>query len=815
MPSKDSVQLSLKRAAPDQRLSVGLIVRWFALTWLQLFFVLPVRLFIEFIAFRWFSPVVHHVGRPLAAHFLIKVAQFNVTRGVPAQIRILVNGTRSYAIAHATPAFLKAGKGWARKVEVNGTAGWWISNPQHDQAKADVVVYFIHGGAFLFDSGANSHEFFLSVIQDIKAKHGLNASVFALDYKLPPEYCYPSQLIEALAGYHYLVNGVGIPENKVIVAGDSAGGNLAEALLLHLARPADVVNVPEELGPTPNQPGGVLLVSPYHNLYSASHSLKTNSTFDLLDSTVAARAAFSYIGAADRLPASYQFKMPSLSPLFLVMSPQRDLPHPAEHLKGVFGFSDIERVELFASPYVNPAVQRDASWWKEAMPGGGRTMVTWGGIEILADDCEELYKQLDQAGVEPAKLYKELGIHDWVLHDWSLPLSWRTKTKGAEGSFYYGRDRVVDLLNLVASSAKSASSASQRKALESAHVPSAHKEAKTTARPDTNDDDESTSTASSKQQQQQQQAFLDRATAPKAPSPSSDSSYAHVAADDSDVAPDAPVVAEGEQATIISVEEQKERAEREEEAHDQAPATGRPSFADVAADNEHVAPDAPVVAEGEQAKIVSVEEQKEQAKREEEAHKQAPTTRGPSFAAVAADDSHVDASAPVVAEGEGATIDRSRAAEPDHDDEPQPSAKVETQPAQTDSEPASSPTVSHAELDSPQHEHGREPSHLSAEAPAFEPAHSAHEPEQPATTSAPSKSAKKKQKQKAAKAKAKAAATSSLSSGPAPVPAPSVAAAAAPNGAGSYAAIAAHDDHVGADAPVVAEGEGDTIHRRE
>ncbi|GAA5933093.1 hypothetical protein JCM3775_005311 [Rhodotorula graminis] len=765
MYSKDSVQLSLKRAAPDQRLSVGLFVRWFALIWLQVFFILPARLFIEFIAFRWFSPVVHHVGRPLFAHFLIKLTQFNVTRGVPAQIRILVNSTRSYALAHATPTFLKAGKGWARKVQVNGTAGWWIGDPQHDQAKADVVVYFIHGGAFLFDSGANSHEFFLSVIQDIKDKHGLDASVFALDYELPPEYCYPSQLVEALAGYHYLVNNVGISESKVIVAGDSAGGNLAEALLLHLARPADEVKLPEELGATPKQPGGVLLVSPYHNLYSASHSLKTNGTFDLLDSTLAARAAFSYIGAADRLPASYQFQMPSLSPLYLVMSPQRDLPHPAEHLAGVFGFSDIEGIELFRSPYVNPAVQRDASWWKEAMPGGGRTMVTWGGVEILADDCEELYNQLEQAGVEPAKLYKELGIHDWVLHDWFLPLSWRTKTKGAEGSFYYGRDRVVDLLNLVASSAKSAESASQRKALESAHVASAH-EAKTTAPAGQDDgDNESTSVSSSKQQQQQQQAFLDRATTPKAPSAPGDSSFADVAADSEHMAPDAPVVAEGEQATIVSVEEQKERAEREQEAHDQAP-----------------------------------------------------TTRGPSFAHVAADDSHVAPDAPVVAEGEGATIERSRAGEPAHNGEPQPSTSIETQPAQTDSEAASSPTVSHVELDSPQneHEHGheREPSHLSAEAPAFEPAHPAREPEQPAA-SASSKSAKKKQKQRA-KAKAKAAASSSLSSsGPAPVPAPSAAASTAPNGSGSYAAIASHDDHVAADAPVVAEGEGDTIHRRE
>lgn len=115
-------------------------------------FVLPTRLFFEFVVFRWFSPIVQHVGRPLVAHFFIKLVHFNVTRSVPAQIRILVNSTRSYALAHATPTFLKAGKGWARKVEVNGTKGWWIGDSKNDKSKDDVVVYFIHGGAFLCGS---------------------------------------------------------------------------------------------------------------------------------------------------------------------------------------------------------------------------------------------------------------------------------------------------------------------------------------------------------------------------------------------------------------------------------------------------------------------------------------------------------------------------------------------------------------------------------------------------------------------------------------------------------------------------------------
>lgn len=66
---------------------------------------------------------------------------------------------------------------------------------------------------------------------------------------------YPSQLIELLAGYHYLVNTCGISEDKICISGDSAGGNLVAAFLLHLARPNPAIRVPSSLGPTPRRPG--------------------------------------------------------------------------------------------------------------------------------------------------------------------------------------------------------------------------------------------------------------------------------------------------------------------------------------------------------------------------------------------------------------------------------------------------------------------------------------------------------------------------------------------------------------------------------
>ena len=105
-----------------------------------------------------------------------------------------------------------------------------------------------------FDSGTNAQVFFLDAINSLKKEHGVAASVFFLDYRLAPEYKYPSQLIETLAGYHYLVNSLGISESKIVLGGDSAGANLASAFLLHLARPNPAIKVPESLGQTPKRP---------------------------------------------------------------------------------------------------------------------------------------------------------------------------------------------------------------------------------------------------------------------------------------------------------------------------------------------------------------------------------------------------------------------------------------------------------------------------------------------------------------------------------------------------------------------------------
>lgn len=87
---------------------------------------------------------------------------------------------------------------------------------------------------------------------------------FAVEYRLlcPGEkvaHPFPTALLDALAGYTYLVD-LGFKEEDIILCGDSAGGNLALALTRYLADNRDkVANLPRA-------PGALVLFSPWTDM---------------------------------------------------------------------------------------------------------------------------------------------------------------------------------------------------------------------------------------------------------------------------------------------------------------------------------------------------------------------------------------------------------------------------------------------------------------------------------------------------------------------------------------------------------------------
>lgn len=73
---------------------------------------------------------------------------------------------------------------------------------------------------------------------------------------------FPAALIDAVAGYNYLVGNIGFSPDDIIVLGDSSGGKLALALARHLLESRRMV----EDVTIPLPPGGLILCSPWVNL---------------------------------------------------------------------------------------------------------------------------------------------------------------------------------------------------------------------------------------------------------------------------------------------------------------------------------------------------------------------------------------------------------------------------------------------------------------------------------------------------------------------------------------------------------------------
>jgi len=101
------------------------------------------------------------------------------------------------------------------------------------------IIYYLHGSGYLLCSPATHR----GIVSQLHRTTGRPS--FSLDYRMAPRFQFPAANEDTLRGYRWLLDQ-GFAGSDIIVAGDSAGGHLALALLGDLQRaglemPAGVV----------------------------------------------------------------------------------------------------------------------------------------------------------------------------------------------------------------------------------------------------------------------------------------------------------------------------------------------------------------------------------------------------------------------------------------------------------------------------------------------------------------------------------------------------------------------------------------------
>jgi acetyl esterase/lipase len=166
------------------------------------------------------------------------------------------------------------------------------------------LILYLHGGAWVLGWFPVHRR----MVANLCLASGLRA--FAVDYRVAPEHTFPAALDDCVAAYRWLV-GNNIPPREIVIAGDSAGGNLTLTTMMSLRDAGDPMPV---LG---------VCISPSTDLEGTGETFRTKKDPVLTPEFV--------LGMRRLYAAGCDLKAPMLSPLFGAL---RGLPPLLVHAGG-------------------------------------------------------------------------------------------------------------------------------------------------------------------------------------------------------------------------------------------------------------------------------------------------------------------------------------------------------------------------------------------------------------------------------------------------------------------------------------------------
>ena len=164
----------------------------------------------------------------------------------------------------------------ARAITIGGIPGLEL----YRDATEGTLLY-LHGGGYVVGSARPR----ASLADGLAGRARLRA--ISIDYRLAPEAPYPAAVDDGLAAYRGLLDA-GVEPDRLVLAGDSAGGGLTMATLL-AARSAGLP-----------QPAAAVLFSPWTDLTLSGATIETKLDADpLFDRAALEWFARRYLGSAD------------------------------------------------------------------------------------------------------------------------------------------------------------------------------------------------------------------------------------------------------------------------------------------------------------------------------------------------------------------------------------------------------------------------------------------------------------------------------------------------------------------------------------
>jgi epsilon-lactone hydrolase len=208
----------------------------------------------------------------------------------------------SRARTERVPFRAKLAPGWRITPAINGE---WIEPAAPDHAARTRCILYFHGGAYIAMS-ARTHRCLTS-----RLACWSDARLFALNYRLAPEHPFPAALDDALEAWQAII-AAGTSPSRIVVAGDSAGGGLALALLIALR------DAGREL------PAAAILFSPWTDLAATGESIVGNDAADpMFVGSWIGRHAQYYLGntpATNPLASPVYADLTGLPPLLIQVS---------------------------------------------------------------------------------------------------------------------------------------------------------------------------------------------------------------------------------------------------------------------------------------------------------------------------------------------------------------------------------------------------------------------------------------------------------------------------------------------------------------